>query len=77
MQEDAKILRDTIEMLVNDLGDLYLLIDTVALGLEAEQTEPQVTACLNSICKCIEFIKYRAKNSLVKVEDVGKEQGHE
>ena len=38
MQEDAKILRDTIEMLVNDLGDLYLLIDTVALGLEAEQT---------------------------------------
>ena len=57
MQEDAKILRDTIEMLVNDLGDLYLLIDTVALGLEAEQTEPQVTACLNSISPVYNFYK--------------------
>ena len=72
------ILRTEIEKIADDLLNLYLTIDTIALGMEAEQIEPQVIACLRSVNKCVGFIQHCAKNMLqVQIEDDEKEQGHE
>lgn len=77
-QEDVAILRTEIEKIADDLFDLYMTIDTIALGMESEQIEPQVIACLRSINKCVGFIQHCAKNMLqVQIEDDEKEQGHE
>ena len=77
-QEDVVILRTEIEKIADDLFDLYMMIDTLALGMESEQIEPQVIACLRSVNRCVGFIQHCAKNMLqVKIEDDEKEQGHE
>lgn len=74
-QEDPIILRAQIEMLTSGLSDLYLMIDTIILGLETEQLEPQVIACFKGISHCIGFLRQYAKNALeVNIED---EEGHE
>ena len=77
-QEDVTILRTEIEKIADDLFNLYLTIDTIALGMESEQIEPQVIACLRSVNRCIGFIQNCAKNMLeVNVEDDEMKQGHE
>lgn len=77
-QEDVVILRTEIEKIADDLFDLYMMVDTIALGMESEQIEPQVIACLKSLNKCIGFIQNSATNMLqVQIEDDEKEQGHE
>ena len=69
-QEDVNILRMEIEKISDDLFDLYMTLDTLVLGLETEQIEPQVISCLKSIICCIGFIEHCARNSLeVNVED--------
>ena len=76
-QEDVVILRTEIEKIADDLFDLYMMVDTIALGMESEQIEPQVIACLKSLNKCIGFIRNSATNMLqVQIEDDEKEQGH-
>lgn len=51
LQDDSRILRDHLNMISDDLGDLFLMIDTLAIGLESEGIEPQVIACFRSVLK--------------------------
>ena len=57
LQDDSRILRDHLNMISDDLGDLFLMIDTLAIGLESEGIEPQVIACFRSVGKCVVFIQ--------------------
>ncbi|MDD6526994.1 MAG: hypothetical protein PUF31_04180 [Oscillospiraceae bacterium] len=77
-QKDPDILRSHIRQIASALGDLYLTITTISGEFEAEETQPQVIASLNSIARCVGFIQRFALCTLdFEQVDDEEENGHE
>lgn len=53
LDEDFFVFADCMKMVANNLYDLYLMIDTIVLGLMQEKAEPQAIACLTTIRQCV------------------------
>ncbi|MDD6012151.1 MAG: hypothetical protein PUC33_04830 [Oscillospiraceae bacterium] len=76
-QKDPDILRSHIRQIACALSDLHLTITTISGEFEAEETQPQVIASLNSIARCVGFIQHFAICALESEQEDEEENGHE
>lgn len=67
--EREQALKNVLEQTAADLKALFLTVDTICMGLERENVEPQVTASLKTIGMSIDHIQQSISNALTTEQD--------
>lgn len=67
--EREQALRDILEKTAADLTALSLTVDTVCMGLERENMEPQATASLKAIGMGLNYVRQNVSNALKTEQD--------
>lgn len=64
-------LKDVLAKTAADLKALSLTVDTMCMGLERENMEPQVTASLKAIRMGLDHIRQNISNALKTEQETG------